>query len=61
VLSDLMLIVSNVFIEIISTRQVQYLLWLCVCPSIRLSQDGVLPKQLQIGLHRQYHTISQGL
>jgi len=56
-----MLIVSNVFIEIISTRQVQYLLWLCVCPSIRLSQDGVLPKQLQIGLHRQYHTISQGL
>jgi len=34
---------------------------LCVCLSIRLSQVGVLLKQLHIGSRKQCHTIAQGL
>jgi len=33
----------------------------CVCPSVRLSQVGVLLKRLNVGSHKQHHTIAQGL
>ena len=32
-----------------------------VCPSVRPSQVGVLLKRLNIGSHKQHHTIVQGL
>jgi len=32
-----------------------------VCPSVRLSQVGVLLKRLNVGSHKQHHTIVQGL
>jgi len=32
-----------------------------VCPSVCLSQVGVLLKWLNVGSHKQYHTIAQGL
>ena len=32
-----------------------------VCPSVRLSQVGVLLKRLNRGSHKQHHTIAQGL
>ena len=32
-----------------------------VCPSVRLSQIGVLLKRLNVGSHRQHHTIAQGV
>ena len=32
-----------------------------VCPSVRQSQVGVLLKRLNIGSHKQHHTIAQGL
>jgi len=37
----------------------QYMLWPCVC--VCLSQVGVLLKWLNIGSHKQHHTIAQGL
>ena len=33
----------------------------CVCPSVRLSQVRVLLKRLNVGSHKQHHTIAQGL
>ena len=33
----------------------------CVCPSVRLSQVGVLLKRINGGSHKQNHTISQRL
>ena len=36
-------------------------LCLCVCLSVCLSQVGVLLKQLNVGSHKQHHTIAQGL
>ena len=33
----------------------------CLCLSVRLSQVGVLLKRLNVGLHKQHHTIAQGL
>jgi len=32
-----------------------------VCPSVRLSQVGVLLKRLNVGSQKQHHTIAQGL
>jgi len=32
-----------------------------VCLSVRLSQVGVLLKRLNIGSHKQHHTIAQGV
>jgi len=43
----------------ISCRRVS--VFLSVCPSVRLSQVGVLLKWLNVGLRRQRHTIAQGL
>ena len=38
---------------------------MALCPSVRLSvrpsQVGVLLKQLNVGSHKQHHTIAQGL
>jgi len=34
---------------------------LCLCLSVCLSQVGVLLKRLNTGLHKQNHTIAQGL
>jgi len=43
----------------------RYKPWACVCPSVCLSvlpsQVGVLLKRLNVGSHRQHHTIAQGL
>jgi len=36
-------------------------LCLCLCPSARLSQVGVLLKRQNIGSHKQHYTIPQGL
>jgi len=36
-------------------------LCLSVCLSVRLSQIGVLLKRLNVGSHKQHHTIVQGL
>ena len=36
-------------------------LCLSVRPSVRPSQVGVLLKRLNVGLHKQHHTIAQGL
>jgi len=36
-------------------------LCLSVCPSVRPSQVGVLLKRLNVGSHKQHHTIAQGL
>ena len=33
----------------------------CVCPSVSLSQVGVLLKRMNVELHKQHHTIVQGL
>jgi len=33
----------------------------CVCLSVCLSQVGVLLKRLNVGSHKQHHTIAQGL
>jgi len=33
----------------------------CVCLSVCLSQVGVLLKRQNVGSHKQYHTISQGV
>ena len=36
---------------------------LCIrglCPSVRLSQVGILLKRLNVGSHKQHHTIDQG-
>ena len=32
-----------------------------VCPPVRLPQVGVLLKWLNVGSHKQHHTIAQGL
>jgi len=32
-----------------------------VCPSVRPSQVGVLLKRINVGSHKQHHTIAQGL
>ena len=34
---------------------------MALCPSVRLSQVGVLLKRLNVGSHKQHHTIAQGL
>jgi len=34
---------------------------MALCPSVRPSQDGVLLKRLNVGSHKQHHTIAQGL
>ena len=34
---------------------------MALCPSVCPSQVGVLLKRLNIGLHKQHHTIAQGL
>ena len=39
----------------------RYWPWPCVCPSVRLSQVGVLLKRLNVGSHKQHHTIAQAL
>ena len=33
----------------------------CVCLSVRVSQVGVLLKRLNVGSHKQHHTIAQGI
>jgi len=33
---------------------------MALCPSVRPSQVGVLLKRLNLGSHRQHHTIAQG-
>jgi len=38
-----------------------YMLSSCVCPSIRLSQAGTVPKRLNAGSHKQCHKIAEGL
>jgi len=35
--------------------------WACVRQSVRLTQVGVLLKRLNVGSHKQHHTIAQGL
>ena len=42
-----------------SNVPVSVCLSVCVCPSVRLSQIGVLLKRLNVGSHKQYHTIAQ--
>jgi len=32
-----------------------------VCPSVHLSQVGVLPRRINLGSRKQRHTIAQGL
>jgi len=39
----------------------RYMLSSCVCPSVCLSQIGVLSKQLNIRSRKQRHTLVQGL
>jgi len=34
---------------------------MALCLSVRLSQVSVLVKQLNVGSHKQHHTIAQGL
>ena len=34
---------------------------MALCPSVRPSQVGVLLKRLNVGSHKQHHTIAQGL
>ena len=38
-----------------------YAMALCLCLSVCLSQDSVLLKWLNTGVHKQCHTIAQGL
>jgi len=39
----------------------RYMLWPCVCLSVCPSQVGVLLKRLNVGSHKQHHTIAQRL
>ena len=39
----------------------RYLPWACVRPSVCLSEVGVLLKRLNVGSHKQNHTIAQGV
>jgi len=38
----------------------RHMLWRCVCLCLCPSQVGVLPKRLNVGSHKQHHTITQG-
>jgi len=38
----------------------RYMLSLCVCPSVCLSQVGVLPQPLNVGLRKQRRTVAYG-
>jgi len=42
-------------------RYASAVLAVVVCPSVRLSQAGIVSKRLQTGSHKQCHTIAQGL
>ena len=41
-------------------RYASAVLAMTLCPSVCLSQVGVLLKRLNLGSHKQYHTIAQG-
>jgi len=59
----------NNFISLIEHDDDDFYAWcyasavlaMALCPSVCPSQVGVLLKRLNVGLHRQHHTIAQGL
>jgi len=53
---------TNVYSGIITARcYASAVLAMALCPSVCPSQVSVLLKQLNVGSHKQHHTIAQGL
>jgi len=56
---------ENLYVFFTARCYASAVLAMALCPSVRLSvrpsQVGVLLKQLNVGSHKQHHTIAQGL